>query len=307
MLFLRIATSCKHVLLLPRTENDRDWTRVHGFLLGMRATLEGAAAASISSQCTSSAHCLNENNDNHEAGEAERLVNSPLRRETLTLAVFADDVMQACDEKWRNRHVLSKNNDGTELLVENKPCETVERMPCEVDRGGNGKSQFTANAFVSISDEPETTIGGATVGPTLQVRPLPPPPLRPIPTLSSTELAFSCLSHRQVTVREAAVGLIYTLATSLGRHTALGLYKRAIQDLQREKEKEDNAAVRDHDGSCGATVGPGLNSVGVGSRAETRRSCDRVRGLLCLLERIVVVLPAETVGETWERLFPLLR
>lgn len=306
VLYLRIATSCNRALLLPRSENDRDWTRVHGLLLGMRATIEGAAEeASISPHRTASANPSNDNDEDHDTSEGERLVDSPLRRETLTLAVFAKDVLQACEEKGRGGKVLSENNDGAEVPEKSKPCETVENMPCEADKRRN-RSQSPADPLVFSSNEPETISGGAMIGPTPQARPLPPLPPRSIPAPSSTELAFSCLSHRQAAVREAAVDLLNTLAYFLGPHPALALYERTLGDLQREKENAESLAMRGRGGACGATAGCGLKAVGVGSRAETRRRCDRVSGLLDLLERIVVVLPPETVGKTWEQMFPLL-
>lgn len=288
VLYLRIAARCKDVLLHQRSESDRDWTRVHGFLLGMRATIEGAAEASTRFP----------NADHPTAGEGEKLADSPLSRETPTLARFIDDVVKSCEEKEPSRTFLSENNGGTELPVE--IC-----MPFEADRGPSG-SPPPANPLVCVWDEtPKTNEEPRTV-PTPQAPPLPPSVPLP-PAQSPTETIFSCISHRQSVVREAAVELLYALARSLGLQTALALYKRTMGDVQHEKDKAENAAMRGRGGgSCGANARRG-GLEEAGSRAENRRSCDRVGGLLGLLKRIVGVVPPETVGESWGRMFPLLR
>lgn len=316
MLYLRIASRCNGILLHPRCENDREWTRIHGFLLGMRATIEGAAETSIPSQSMTSINRPNDDNittsevvelwQHQNTGidvqfDGGRLVESSSRREAPALADFVVDVVQACEEKGRSRIRFSASEDGTELSMEN--------MPCEVDRGPSGR-HLSGNPLVCISDEAQKTSEKTRTAPkpqaTPQAKPLPPPPQSPSLTApSSTELAFSCLSLRQGAVREAAVGLLCALASSLGLQAALVLYERTIVDFQHEKEGAGNLATRGRGRTCGGNAKSGLK--GAGSRAEGRRSCDRVSGLLGLLERIVGVVPPETVGESWGRLFPLLR
>lgn len=283
--YLRVATRCKDYLLHQRSENGRDWTKVHGFLLGMRAIIDGAAGASI----------IFPDDDNPTTGEAGRLVHSSLSRGTPTLAKFTDDVMKACEGKESSRTISSETNNGTEL--------PVERMPREADRGPTG-SPPSANSLVCISDEPPKTDEEPETAPTPQARPLPPTPPSP-PAPSPTETAFTCLSHRQEGVREAAVELLYALARSLGVQAALIIYERTMGELRHEQERAENVAIGGRGGACGADARRGRNEGG--SSSENRRSCDRVSGLLGLLERIVSVIPPETVGESWGRLFPLLR
>lgn len=288
MLYLRIAARCKDVLLRQRSESDRDWTRVHGFLLGMRATIEGAAEASTRFP----------NPDHPTGGEGEKLVASPLSRGTPTLARFTDDVVKSCEEKESSRTFLSENNGRTELPVEIS-------IPCETDKSRRG-SPLSANPLACVSDETMKINKEPRTAPTPQARPLPQPAPLP-PAQSSTETIFSCLSHRQPVVREAAVELLYALARSLGLHTALALYKRTMRDVQHEKDKAETVAMRGGGGgSCGANARRG-GLKEAGSRAENRRNRDRVGALLGVLERIVDVVPPQTVGESWGQMFPLLR
>lgn len=285
VLYLRFATKCKDAFGHQRSEHDREWTRVHGFMLGMRATIEGAAESSMRVP----------SNYYPTTGEEERSVDSPVNGGMPTLSKFTDDVVKACEAKEASRALLSENKGGIEL--------PVESMPCGADWGPSG-SPLSANPLVCVVDE--TTITNdqpCTALTPLAQQLLPPAPLPPAP--SSTETVFSCLFHRQAAVREAAAELLYALARFLGLQTALALYERTMGDLEHEKERAEHVATRGHGGGCGANARS--DELEVGSRAEYTQSYDRGGGLLSLLERIVDVVPLETIGESWGRMFPLLR
>ena len=287
VLYLRFATRCEDALGRQRFEHDRDWTRVHGFLLGMRATIEGAAESST---------CVPKNG-NPTTGEGERLVDSPLTTGTPTLVKFTDDVKRACEAKEASRALLSENNGGIELPVESMPCETY--------LGPSGRP-LSANPLVCTSNETPKSNEQPCITLTPQARQLPPAALLP-PAPPSTETVFSCLSHRQAAVREAAVQLLYALARFLGLQTALALYDRTIEDLLREKKRAETVAMRGRGGEGFDANARRSGLEKVGSRAEDRRSYDRCGGLLGLLERIVDVVPPETVGKSWGRMLPFLR
>lgn len=163
--------------------------------------------------------------------------------------------------------------------------------------------------------------------------------------VASMNIAFDCLSHRQATVRDAAVGLLHAQALALGPRAALALYRRTVRKLEQEQENEtsEKGGVKTAGVRCGqgtntqccptetvpegdaadtATLGAGRSAGGGPARikmektgtwafrAETRRRRDRIGGLLVFLEKMVCrgdVLPYGAVGNTCESLFSVLR
>lgn len=150
------------------------------------------------------------------------------------------------------------------------------------------------------------------VAPGVSVHTPPPVPLSPpcMPTTAKTTkatktisplgVALACLAHRQLTVREAAVGLLYVLALTLGPQAALALYNRIVSMLESNNDNEARSNIE----ACVA----GRDEVATGkTRAEERRMCDQASGALGVLERLLDTVPPETVGQSWERVFLVLR
>lgn len=123
--------------------------------------------------------------------------------------------------------------------------------------------------------------------------------------MAPLDVALSFLAHRQSTVQEAAVELLHALALTLGPQAALALYGRILCMLER---KHDNKAVFRGGSNSSEPCAAGRDEVETGrARAEERRMRDQAHGALSLLERLLDTLPPETVGESWERVFLVLR
>eukprot|EP00752_Nemacystus_decipiens_P017850 g16006.t1 len=308
VLYITAAARCRELLVLPDSWSNqpRQWKRMHGMLLGMRAAVEGAAAA-VSTRVP------------------------PASTSSVTSRVTASSPLG----EWR-------------------PAAPRDNSP--VGDGG------TPGSFPGEAAE-ETTQAGALAQFAADVRVASTPPA----AATGVGVAFRCLCHRQAVVREAAIGLVHSLAYTLGPPAALALYLGIIRALQHEQENgranvqkdsttgarryvaapdnprpplttpvpidntsdqpivdqgEARAELPSDSGRRGERrVGErvGLERIGAAgtfraascsSRAETKRKCDRISGLLGLLERIVGshgLLPSGTVGSSWERLFPILR
>lgn len=142
--------------------------------------------------------------------------------------------------------------------------------------------------------------------PSLRPRPLSPSLERTTPHQSPLRLAFACLAHRQNTVREAAIGVMCSMADRRP-HLARKLYEKAIGDLERlEFNRDGSSDTEDAPGERGRPTGKPSSPQ---AKNTERKKNVLPRGLLCLLEQLVHSMPAENnnVGVTYERLFSVLR
>lgn len=319
MFYAKAAARCHGYLLLPRSESNqpREWKRMHGLLLGMRAALEGAAASTraplpawaeaasgIASSSTRGEKNTSEQSGIATAREGGSGSSTGTGTETpkeAALALFAADVRVACEAV---ACLPSPPPPPPPTVSSSAPqCFPPQQTPLQ------------ARVASQEHDLATTT-------------PHPPPPV----AATGVDVAFRCLSHRQAAVREAAIGLLHAQARVLGPGAASALYRktlrtlRTLRTLKRDQEEKDppneevstatpTAPAPEADSSdrgSVAGVGPERRRAGASrapSRAEAGRARDRIGGLLGLLERIVDqgVLPRGTVGGSWECLFSVLR
>lgn len=327
VLYLKATAGCKSTFLLAEPEIPRNWKRTHGFLLGMRAAVEGAAEASLLETDFALSVAAGEGSTTDgKKGKGEKTM---LRRKALPLTEFANDVITAC------RTNVGTLRTSTEEFVDDAPVaphaafstenaarETLNEWgasECPPFATTTRVSEITLELHGKVSTSaplPATTVPPLPTTPShqkLQLLPSPPHPRprcppTPIPPPEAArplDVAFDCLAHRQVAVREAAVEVLCALALAVGPQTAFMLYERTIRGIEKKRKEELGAMAECSGGLCGGGAGNGAMSGGY--RARYRLRCDLVGGLLRLLEQIGRIVWPETVGKSWGRVFSVLR
>lgn len=273
-LYTNAAAQCHGSLRLAESESSqpRQWKRLHGLLLGMRAAVEGAAAAasarvpraatagSTASRITSSpadrgggATATSRTTATTRAKGGRGLSTSGEQAETAraaSLARFAADVKVACEA-------------ATALLP--PPPQVPSRPPtpqycCPLNQAPSQQARA-----VTPEHRPTTAATAPHRNPHPPVPP-PPVPAAAAAAVTGVDAAFRCLSHRQAAVREAAIGLLHSQARALGPRAALALYRRTLIILQHELEESAR-------GPSAETVGP--TAGGVSRRGPATASDSR--------------------------------
>lgn len=286
----------------------------------MRASIEGATKTSAPSSGLSGNSIPHAEGDSHTAaggkldtrGSQDRLQEQQQRPPSFTgPAEFAGDLMLGCRAEsdgtgWTRLDELGTDHEGS------KPEYVASVAWCG--------AQIGPPPSVPDSSVPEELGKGLYTTPIDLSLPLPPrqslpvqPPVLPISMLTSPiaapssplDVVFACLSHRQAAVREAAVALLHTLAFTLGPGAALSLYERTLASLDKGRDEDGIAEVE----TSGGVVEDRLQRkvLDWGSRGGARLRRDRAGGLLAVLERLVPIVPSVRFGESWERVFSVLR
>lgn len=332
--YLKAAARCNDSLLIPEPDNDQpcQWKRMHGLLLGMRAAVEGAGASTATaslvlptageipatgitcrttllSSAPEKTPPIERSRDVSEESVAPR---SSLKRDAA-LTEFVADVVVAGADPPSSQPTPPPLPLVTELPLATAPAQASAPSTSVTPRGisttAGHHSPPAVNgvevAFGCLSHR-QAAVREAAVG----------------------------LLHAQ------AHTLGPRAALALYRRTVQSLeLERKKETSEEEEEKGTKAGSRRTTSPCPlpgaiesseAAAGAAMTSAGCGMRgvakigvrradagvpsepspAGARRKRDRIGALLDLLQRVVGqrgVLPHGTVGDSWERLFSVLR
>ena len=273
-LYTKAAAQCHGSLRLAESESSqpRQWKRLHGLLLGMRAAVEGAAAAASArvpraATAGSTASRITSSPADHRGGGATvtSRTTAPTRAKggrgpstsgeqagtarAASLARFAADVKVACEA-------------ATALLP--PPPQVPSRPPTPQYRCPLNQAPSQQARAVTPEHGPTTA---ATAPHTSPHPPVPPPPVpAAAAAVTGVDAAFRCLSHRQAAVREAAIGLLHSQARALGPRAALALYRRTLVILQHELEESARGPSAER---VGLTTG-GVSRRGPATASDSR-------------------------------------
>ncbi|CAM9934815.1 unnamed protein product, partial [Ectocarpus sp. 6 AP-2014] len=334
-LYLKAAARCNDSLLVPESDNNQpcQWKRMHGLLLGMRAAVEGAAASTATASLvfpaagvtpetgiTCRTTLLSSTPDkippierSQDIREDSVAPKSSMQRDA-TLAEFVADVVAA------GAHPPSSQPTpppplAAELSLATPPVQASAPATTAVKPRG---MSTTARHY------PPPVVNGVEVA---------------FGCLSHRQAAVREAAVRLLHAQALTLGP--RAAVALYRRTVKSLELERTQETSEEEEKATNGWSRSPRAtpSCPlpeavkfmkAAAGAAKTSAGCGVRgaarnrvrrddagvpseptpAGTRSRRDRVSGLLDLLQHLLGergVLPHGTVGDTWERLFSVLR
>lgn len=326
-LCLKCTSACEHALPASDREERDSWKSLHGFLLGMRSAIEGGRKTLGSFTETP---CRGQE-DSFESAHDRGI------QRVATPSGFAEGVDTGRERQrssaesagtfrrhaaWTTRTLDAPTWDGNQAagLLMNAtplPCHKEGRRGPEDMRTCEREDPLRAERMIRTSQLPlplppdlpfEATSSPPPLptSPSLRPQPLSPSLERTSPHQSPLKLTFACLAHRQGAVREAAIGVMCSMADRrpyLARH----LYEKAIDNL--ERLEFDNDESGDTDDAAGERGRPTGKPNSPQAKHTERGKSVLARGLLCLLEQLVHSIPVEEniIDVTYERLFSMLR
>ncbi|CAM9574243.1 unnamed protein product, partial [Ectocarpus fasciculatus] len=336
-LYLKAATRCNVSLLLPEPDNNQpcQWKEMHGLLLGMRAAIEGAGASTATSSMGLSATgvvpaagtaCRTTPPSSapektaliERCGDASEKSVAPRSsmKVDAALAEFIADVV-AAGENPRSSQPTPMSPPTLEL-----PPEQLAAVPAQAS--ATATAVTPRGILTTAGHHPPPVVNGVEVA---------------FGCLSHRQAAIREAAVGLLHAQALALGPRAALALYRRIIQSLEL-ERAKETSEEEatgtkgrpgsprttsscplpgsiESNEAAAGAAKTSAGCGVREAPRIGARRVDARvpskpspAGRRRRRDRVGGLLDLLQRIVdqrSVLPPGTVGDSWGRLFSVLR